>query len=164
MAGGHPAVAPSHVEPQRARSSLTTAGTSVPCRSVGGDFFDYVDVADGQFGFILGDVAGKGAPAALLAAAALGMFGAESSYHARCAPLVTKLNQGLLRRGIHARFLTAFYAILSADGSLVFSNAGHNAPLLVSPTGVRRLETRRHGARPLRARDIRGGSRRPGAW
>ena len=120
---------------------FSTAGTSVPCRSVGGDFFDYVDVADGQFGFILGDVAGKGAPAALLAAAALGMFGAESSYHARCAPLVTKLNQGLLRRGIHARFLTAFYAILSADGSLVFSNAGHNAPLLVSPTGVRRLET-----------------------
>ena len=120
---------------------FSTAGTSVPCRSVGGDFFDYVDVQDEQFGFILGDVAGKGAPAALLAAAALGMFGAESTYHARCAPLVTRLNLGLVRHGIPGRFLTAFYAILAADGSLLFSNAGHNAPLLVSPSGVRRLET-----------------------
>ena len=122
-------------------SFFSAAGTSVPCRSVGGDFFDYVDVTDEQFGFILGDVAGKGAPAALLAAASLGMFGAESSYQSRCAPLVSRLNQGLVRRGIQGRFLTAFYAILAADGSLLFSNAGHNAPLLVSPTGVRRLET-----------------------
>ncbi len=120
---------------------FSTAGTSVPCRSVGGDFFDYVDVQDERFGFILGDVAGKGAPAALLAAAALGMFGVESSYQSRCAPLVSRLNQSLVRRGIPGRFLTAFYAILAADGSLLFSNAGHNAPLLVSPTGVRRLET-----------------------
>ncbi|MBI4484553.1 MAG: SpoIIE family protein phosphatase, partial [Acidobacteria bacterium] len=120
---------------------FSTAGASVPCRSVGGDFFDYVDLTGGQFGFILGDVAGKGAPAALLAAAVLGMFGAEAAYQSHCAPVVTKLNTGLFRRGIEARFLTAFYAILAADGSLVYSNAGHNAPVLVTETGVRRLET-----------------------
>ena len=120
---------------------FSTAGTSVPCRSVGGDFFDYVDVTDGQFGFILGDVAGKGAPAALLAAAVVGMFGAEASYQSRCAPVVTRINRGLFRRNVPGRFLTAFYAILSPDGSLLFSNAGHNAPLLVSATDVRRLET-----------------------
>jgi serine phosphatase RsbU (regulator of sigma subunit) len=125
----------------RSGTFFSTAGTSVPCRSVGGDFFDYVDLASGQFGFILGDVAGKGAPAALLAAAVLGMFGAEASYQSRCASLVTRLNLGLFRRGIEARFLTAFYAILSADGSLLYSNAGHNAPLLISSSGVRRLET-----------------------
>jgi phosphoserine phosphatase RsbU/P len=125
----------------RSGSFFSTAGTSVPCRSVGGDFFDYVDVPDGRFGFILGDVAGKGAPAALLAAAVLGMFGAEATYQVRCAPLVTRLNHGLFRRAIEARFLTAFYAILGADGSLLYSNAGHNAPLLVASDGVRRLET-----------------------
>jgi serine phosphatase RsbU (regulator of sigma subunit) len=118
-----------------------TAGTSIPCRAVGGDFFDYFDAPDGRFGFILGDVAGKGAPAALLAAAVLGMFGAEAAYHARCAPLVTRLNQGLFRRRIESRFLTAFCGILAADGSLVYSNAGHNAPFLVSGSSVRRLET-----------------------
>jgi phosphoserine phosphatase RsbU/P len=118
-----------------------TAGTSIPCRAVGGDFFDYFDAADGRFGFILGDVAGKGAPAALLAAAVLGMFGSESSYHTHCAPLVGRLNQGLFRRRIESRFLTAFCGILGADGALVYSNAGHNAPFLVSRNGVRRLDT-----------------------
>ena len=96
----------------RSGAFFSTAGTSLPCRSVGGDFFDFVDLADDQFGFILGDVAGKGAPAALLAAAVLGMFGAEASYQSRCASVVSRLNRGLFRRGIEGRFLTAFYAIL----------------------------------------------------
>ncbi|MDA1186102.1 MAG: SpoIIE family protein phosphatase [Acidobacteria bacterium] len=125
----------------RTGSFFSTAGTSVPCRSVGGDFFDYTDLSDGQFGFILGDVAGKGPPAALLAAMALGMFDAESSHQARCAPVVTTLNRGVASRGISGRFITAFYATLAADGSLLFSNAGHNAPILISGTEVRRLET-----------------------
>lgn len=120
---------------------FSTAGTSVPCRSVGGDFFDYVDCPTGQFGFILGDVAGKGAPAALLAAAVLGMFGAEAHYQTSPAPLVTRLNQNVFRRGIEARFLTAFYAMLAPDGTLTYSNAGHNAPVLVGRDSIRRLET-----------------------
>jgi sigma-B regulation protein RsbU (phosphoserine phosphatase) len=125
----------------RAGTFFSAAGSSVPCRGVGGDFFDHVDMADGRFAFIVGDVAGKGAPAALLAAAALGMFGAEASYHSRCAPLVTRLTHGLCRRGIEGRFITAFYGILGSDGSLVYANAGHNAPVLVTQTDVRRLET-----------------------
>jgi serine phosphatase RsbU (regulator of sigma subunit)/pSer/pThr/pTyr-binding forkhead associated (FHA) protein len=125
----------------RSGAFFSTAGTSLPCRSVGGDFFDFVDVVDDQFGFILGDVAGKGAPAALLAAAVLGMFGAEASYQSRCASVVSRLNRGLVRRGVEGRFLTAFYAILSPAGSLLYSNAGHNAPLLLTGDDVRRLET-----------------------
>ena len=120
---------------------FSTAGTSVPCRSVGGDFFDYVDLASGEFGFILGDVAGKGAPAALLAAALLGSFGSEATYQPRPAPLVTRLNLNLFRRKIEARFLTAFYGMLGPDGTLTYSNAGHNAPVLVGAGTVRRLET-----------------------
>jgi len=125
----------------RTGTFFSTAGTSVPCRSVGGDFFDYIDLPGGQFGFILGDVAGKGPPAALLAAMALGMFDSESSHQSQCAPVLAKLNRGVVNRGISGRFLTAFYATLAADGSLLFSNAGHNAPLLIGATEVRRLET-----------------------
>lgn len=125
----------------RSGTFFSTAGASVPCRSVGGDFFDYVDLPSGQFGFILGDVAGKGAPAALLAAAVTGMFGAEAAHHPSSAPVVTRLNQNVFRRGIEARFLTAFYGVLGSDGSLTYSNAGHNAPVLVMKDGVRRLET-----------------------
>jgi serine phosphatase RsbU (regulator of sigma subunit)/pSer/pThr/pTyr-binding forkhead associated (FHA) protein len=120
---------------------FSTAGASIACRAVGGDFFDYVDLPSGQFGFILGDVAGKGSPAALLAAAVLGMFSAEATYQVGAAPLMTRLNHGLFRRAIQARFLTSFYGMLGPDGSLTYCNAGHNAPLLVSASGIRRLET-----------------------
>lgn len=129
--------------PQAARAGgfYTTAGASVPCRSVGGDFFDYVDLPKGQFGFMLGDVAGKGPPAALLAAAVLGMFTAEADYQERAAPVMTRLNRALFRRRIEARFVTTFYGILEPDGCLTYSNAGHNAPVLVTGDEVRRLET-----------------------
>src|ERR1051326_5453767 len=120
---------------------FSTAAASIACRAVGGDFFDYVDLPTNQFGFIVGDVAGKGSPAALLAAAVLGMFSAEATYQKSAAELITRLNHGLFRRAIEARFLTTFYGILGKDGSLTYCNAGHNAPMLVSTSGVRRLET-----------------------
>src|SRR5207249_6244856 len=107
----------------RTGTFFTTAGRSVPCRAVGGDFFDYVDLPASGFGFILGDVAGKGSPAALLAAAVLGMFSAEATYEQSAASLMAKLNAGLFRRGIEARFLTSFYGMLSRDGALTYSNA-----------------------------------------
>ncbi|HJZ74585.1 MAG TPA: SpoIIE family protein phosphatase [Vicinamibacterales bacterium] len=119
---------------------FSTAAASIACRAVGGDFFDYVDFASSRFGFIVGDVAGKGSPAALLASAVLGMFSAEATYQSSPAPLITRLNHGLFRRAIESRFLTTFYGILGADGSFTYSNAGHNPPLLVSATGIRRLD------------------------
>jgi sigma-B regulation protein RsbU (phosphoserine phosphatase) len=119
---------------------FSTAAASIACRAVGGDFFDYVDFTSSRFGFIIGDVAGKGSPAALLASAVLGMFSAEATYQASPAPLITRLNHGLFRRAIESRFLTTFYGILGADGSLAYCNAGHNPPLLVSESGIRRLD------------------------
>ena len=119
---------------------FSTAAASIACRAVGGDFYDYVDLPTEHFGFIVGDVAGKGSPAALLAAAVLGMFSAEATYQAGAAPLMTRLNNGLFRRAIEARFLTSFYGILAPDGSLTYCNAGHNAPLLVGKDSIRRLE------------------------
>jgi len=124
----------------RTGSYFTTAAASVACRAVGGDFFDYVDLPSGQFGFIVGDVAGKGSPAALLAAAVLGMFSAEATYQPSAAPLIARLNHGVCRRGIEGRFLTAFYGMLQPDGEFTYTNAGHNAPILVSKNGIRRLE------------------------
>ncbi|MGE0704785.1 MAG: SpoIIE family protein phosphatase [Vicinamibacterales bacterium] len=118
---------------------FATAAVSVPTRSVGGDFFDYVDLPSDAFGFILGDVAGKGPPAALLAAAALGMFSTEATYQGCAAPVMARLNKGLFRRNIDARYLTAFYGILNPSGLLLYSNAGHNAPVLLTDGGVRRL-------------------------
>jgi sigma-B regulation protein RsbU (phosphoserine phosphatase) len=125
----------------RSGAFFTTAGASMPCRSVGGDFFDYVDLPHGTFGFIVGDVAGKGSPAALLSAALVGMFSAEANYHDSTARVLAQLNRGLMRRGVEARFVTTFYAMLEPDGALTYSNGGHNAPVLVTGGTVRRLET-----------------------
>ncbi len=117
------------------------SAASVACRSVGGDFFDYVDLPSGGAGFILGDVSGKGSPAALLASAVLGMFSVEATYHIGAASPIARINAALFRRAVAAKFLTAFYCVLSPDGSLTYTNAGHNPPMVISSKGLRRLET-----------------------
>jgi sigma-B regulation protein RsbU (phosphoserine phosphatase) len=88
----------------------------------------------------VGYVAGNGSPAALLAAAALGMFSAEATYQTSASALIARLNHGLVRRAIESRFLTTFYGVLGVSGDFTYCNAGHNAPIVVAATGVRRLE------------------------
>lgn len=104
-------------------------GSSVPCRAVGGDYFDYIELPGGRYGLALGDVAGKGLPAALL----MCMF--QAGLHALCemdlAPddTISRLNQILCRRLPANRFVTFFYGVLDpARHTLTFVNAGQNPP------------------------------------
>jgi serine phosphatase RsbU (regulator of sigma subunit)/pSer/pThr/pTyr-binding forkhead associated (FHA) protein len=115
-------------------------GASVPCRAIGGDFFDYLDLSDGRFGFALGDVAGKGPPAALLTAVVQGIFAAHTFVSAEPKDTVSRVNVALIHRSIESRFATIFFGVLDKDGRLTYCNAGHNAPLLIGKGGVRRLE------------------------
>jgi sigma-B regulation protein RsbU (phosphoserine phosphatase) len=129
--------------PKAARVSETfrTAAASLPCRSIGGDFYDYVDLPDGAFGFALGDVAGKGPPAALLSAMMQGIFAAQAAASDTPCQTIARVNLSLYRRGIESRFVTLMYASLTGDGRLTYTNAGHNPPLIIGSGGVRRLET-----------------------
>jgi len=129
--------------PNRRRSGafFEAAAATLPCRSIGGDFFDYVDRPDGSLAFALGDVAGKGPPAALLGALMQGSLEAEGGRGAGPAATLSTVNTALVRRGIQGRFVTLFYAMLDPRGRLVYCNAGHNAPVLVRADGVERLET-----------------------
>jgi predicted ester cyclase len=114
------------------------AAASVPCRDLGGDFFDYFTRPDGAFVFSLGDVAGKGPPASLLSAsiqAVLAVHGQSGG----AAETLARANRAMLRRPVPARFATAVYGVLSSDGRLTYSNAGHNPPLLVGGSGARWL-------------------------
>lgn len=125
----------------RAGSYFAAAATSLPCRSIGGDFYDYVDLPDGNLGFALGDVAGKGPPAALLSAMMQGMFAAQAANSDAPAQTISRVNLALYRRGIESRFVTLMYGSLAADGRLTYCNAGHNPPLIITPAGdFRRLE------------------------
>ena len=116
------------------------AAASLPCRSIGGDFYDYVDLLDGSFGFALGDVAGKGPPAALLSAMMQGIFAAQAAGSDPPSTTISRVNLALYRRGIESRFVTLMYGSLLADGRLTYCNAGHNPPLVVSRDSFRRLE------------------------
>ena len=130
--------------PNRRRSGafFEAVAATLPCRSIGGDFFDYLDLPGGALGFALGDVAGKGPPAALLGALMQGSLAAEGSSGAAPAATITTVNAALVSRGIQGRFVTLFYGVLFPDGRLQYCNAGHNAPVLVSAAGeVSRLET-----------------------
>jgi steroid delta-isomerase-like uncharacterized protein len=120
--------------------AFEVAATSVPCRAIGGDFFDYYHLPRDGFAFVLGDVAGKGPAAALLASLLQGIFTANAYRDGTPAGFVTLANDALVRRAVEARFATAIYAMLDRRGRLTYCNAGHNPPFLVNRSGVRRLE------------------------
>jgi serine phosphatase RsbU (regulator of sigma subunit) len=126
----------------RVTRSFAAAGAAIACRTIGGDFFDYFDLPGGRLGFALGDVAGKGPPAALLAAMVQGIFTSHVDDGYGPAGTIERVNRVLHPRIVEGRFATIFYAVLSPDGNLVSCNAGNNPPLLVSRDGsIRRLET-----------------------
>jgi serine phosphatase RsbU (regulator of sigma subunit) len=116
------------------------AATSLPCRSIGGDFFDYMEVADGTLGFALGDVAGKGPPAALLSALVQGILTAQGTLAQGPAATIAHVNDALFRRAIESRFVTMLYARLDAAGRITYCNAGHNPPLVLGRDRIRRLD------------------------
>lgn len=122
-------------------TNFEVAASSVPCHSIGGDFFDYFSLPDGAFAFVLGDVTGKGPPAALLAAVLQGVFTANAPRRLTPSRAIGQANDALMRRAIRARFTTVVYAVLSPDGRLAYCNAGHNPPILLGRRGLRRLES-----------------------
>src|SRR5206468_4300269 len=114
-------------------------GHSIPCRAIGGDFFEFAELPSGSVAVAMGDVAGKGPAAALLAAMLQGMIAIEAPGGATPAVAVSRLNRRLAAREIEARFATFVYGILSPDGRFAYTNAGHNAPAVLTRGGIRRL-------------------------
>jgi sigma-B regulation protein RsbU (phosphoserine phosphatase) len=122
-------------------SFCESAGDSMPCRAIGGDFFEFIELAAGGAGIVLGDVSGKGPAAALLAAMIQGMFAVEASAGGGPAATLARINRRLAARELDSRFATLVYAVLSPDGHLVYSNAGHNPPVLIARDRLQRLTT-----------------------
>jgi sigma-B regulation protein RsbU (phosphoserine phosphatase) len=126
---------------QRIGHGFEAVGAMSPCRAIGRDFFDYLDFPDECVGFVLCDVSGKGAPAALMTAMIQGIFRGHAQDSPGPAATMSRVNQVLARRTVRSRFATGFYRMLWPDGRFVSSNAGHNPPFLVGRDGsIRRLE------------------------
>lgn len=120
--------------------------TLLPAREVGGDFYDFFMTPAGQLWMCVGDVSGKGVPAALLMAVTKTLVKSSASRDVSPAVVLTEVNAELSRENDTAMFVSAFVACLdSSTGLLCYANAGHNPPLLRrGRAGVQRL-AERHG-------------------
>jgi sigma-B regulation protein RsbU (phosphoserine phosphatase) len=127
-------------------ADIEICGVTRPANTVGGDFYDVLTLRDGRVIVTLGDVAGKGSPAALLMALLLAVLRTLVDEELEASALVERLNVQICRHSPSSRFITLFYAVYTpATGALTYVNAGQNPPLIrrldgryerLGPTGV----------------------------
>jgi sigma-B regulation protein RsbU (phosphoserine phosphatase) len=107
-----------------------------PARSVGGDYFDVLKLSENSLAICIGDVAGKGVPAALLMSNLQATVHGFAGTQVPPAELCSRVNQATLPHVGENRFITFFYGLLDAPARrLAYVNAGHNPPLLVRRDG-----------------------------
>jgi sigma-B regulation protein RsbU (phosphoserine phosphatase) len=115
-------------------------GVCEPIRSVGGDWFDYFAVDDHRWAVVLGDVSGKGQPAALLMSAARGMLRQQVRAGCSAAQSLERVNRFLCDDFPPGRFVTVVLGILDIrQPTLQLASAGHPPPILVNGTNARLL-------------------------
>jgi sigma-B regulation protein RsbU (phosphoserine phosphatase) len=122
---------------------FAVSGLCIPAGAVGGDWYDFIPMDDGQrWVLVLADVSGKGTAAALLMSATRGMLRSLAETYCSPAEVLRCLNKLLVEDFPPARFVTLLYAILDpAKRTLKFANAGHLQPLLVHGTEARFVNT-----------------------
>ncbi|MEP7364444.1 MAG: SpoIIE family protein phosphatase [Acidobacteriota bacterium] len=117
--------------------ALDVAGVSIPCRSVGGDYFDFLRLTGNRLGVIVGDVAGKGMSAALLMSSLQARVQVLSEEAEDLAQFLTRLNRSVSSTCPENRFITFFIAVLdSVTGDFTYANAGHNPPYILRASGT----------------------------
>jgi len=117
--------------------SLDYAGHCLPAREVGGDYYDFLDASDGAIGFVLGDVSGKGVPAALLMANLQACFRSQTPEALRRpTDTLRVVNQHFLESTSAERFATLFFGIYDdRTRNLRYVNCGHCPPILLRASG-----------------------------
>jgi len=127
---------------------LRTADTTIcyefqPFHEVGGDFLDFFTLTDGVIGIYLGDVTGKGLPAALYAALAVGTLRGVHRTGTPPATVLSTVNRRVILRGVSSRYAAVQYACFDPrTGILRIASAGMEGPLILSARGCRELELR----------------------
>jgi serine phosphatase RsbU (regulator of sigma subunit) len=117
-----------------------------PAREVGGDFYDFLELPDGRFGFVVGDATGHGMPASLVMATARSMLRAVAQASDSPGAVLRRANDPLVNDIPPNMFVTCLYAILDPkSGRLLYANAGHDLPYWRRRSG---------GAEELRARGM----------
>ncbi len=118
------------------------AGKSIPAKDVGGDYYDFIPMKDDHLAFCLGDISGKGIPAALLMANLQASLRGQTLMDIQCKDCVAFTNNLLFNSTDNNKYATLFYGVLySSENKITFCNAGHNEPILIDHKGeVARLK------------------------
>lgn len=109
------------------------SGKSIPAKEVGGDYFDFIPIDEDKLAFCLGDISGKGIPAALLMANLQATLRGQTILNFSSKDCVSFSNKLLYRNTDPHRYATLFYGILNhKNDQISYCNAGHNNPILIS--------------------------------
>lgn len=121
-------------------------GRNIPVEYVSGDFFDFIPIHDSIMGLAIADASGHGLPAALIVRDIyVGLrMGVDRDF--KIVRTLQKLNQIIHRARLSTKFVTLFYGELEANGTFIYTNAGHNPPFVIKPDGTEYL---RHGGTVL---------------
>lgn len=118
------------------RDDVGLYATLKPARQVGGDFYDFFFLDADRLCFVIGDVSGKGVPAALFMSAAKAWIKSTMQADHNPDSILDTVNKELAEDNDTCTFVTVFLGIIDLrNGNLSFSNAGHNEPLLFQPGG-----------------------------
>ena len=106
-------------------------GYSKPAKEVGGDFFDYYQLDDDNLAIVIGDASGKGVPAAILAMITQVLIKQLIKSEVNPSKVLYSLNNQLCENNSESMFLTLWLGVYNkTTGKIIFSNAGHNPPLI----------------------------------
>jgi phosphoserine phosphatase RsbU/P len=127
---------------------LDLCASMEPAREVGGDLYDFFLTEDGLLCFLIGDVSGKGMPAALFMARAKSLIRittelmrSREGASAKPAEIIARVNRELCLDNNDMMFVTLFFAMIApGSGELEFCNAGHNAPYRLNGQGIEAIE------------------------
>jgi len=113
---------------------------STPANEVGGDLIDYLKLSDAQLALTLGDIAGKGLPAALMAAKIQATLRAIAPDYIDLKARAERLNTIVIRDGLPNKFASLIHlSLLADDGQVSLVNAGHHPPILISSEKVEEI-------------------------
>ena len=130
------AILPKIFPPFPERNEFEIFASMEPAKEVGGDLYDFFLLDNERLGFVMGDVSGKGVPAAIFMAVSRTLIRATALKGISPDECLTYVNSLLCRESVSSMFVTVFYGILNfKTGELNYANGGHNPPYIISIDG-----------------------------
>jgi sigma-B regulation protein RsbU (phosphoserine phosphatase) len=115
---------------------IELAALNIPCKQVGGDYYDFVEIGGGCYGIAIGDISGKGIPASLLMSNLQAAFRASSIHLQSPNQVMSHVNRHIARTTSVEKYATFIYGIYDSQSHVFsYANAGHNYPIWMQSTG-----------------------------